>query len=71
MVEGGAETLWSFFHAGLVDRVAAFLAPRVLGGGRAKGSVGGRGFRLDAAPSLADVAVERVGIDLLVTGRLA
>ena len=50
MVEGGAETLWGFFHAGLVDRVAAFLAPRVLGGGRAKGSVGGRGFRLDETP---------------------
>jgi len=71
MVEGGAETLWSFFHAGLVDRVAAFLAPRVLGGGRAKGSVSGRGFRLDEAPRLLDFAVEPVGGDLLVTGRLA
>jgi len=71
MVEGGAETLWGFFHAGLVDRVAAFLAPRVLGGGRAKGSVGGRGFRLDETLRLSGVAVERVGGDLLVTGRLA
>jgi diaminohydroxyphosphoribosylaminopyrimidine deaminase/5-amino-6-(5-phosphoribosylamino)uracil reductase len=71
MVEGGAETLWAFFHAGLVDRVAAFLAPRVLGGGRAKGSVGGRGFRLDETLPLSGVAVERVGADLLVTGRLA
>ena len=71
MVEGGAETLWGFFHARLVDRVAAFLAPRVLGGGRAKGSVGGRGFRLAETLRISDVAVERVGGDLLVTGRLA
>ena len=38
---------------------------------RAKGSVGGRGFRLAETPRLSDVAVERVGGDLLVTGRLA
>ena len=47
------------------------VAPRVLGGGRAKGSVSGRGFRLDETPRLSDFAVERVGGDLLVTGRLA
>ena len=71
MVEGGAETLWGFFEAGLVDRVAAFLAPRIAGGDLAKGSVGGRGFRLSATPRLVDLRTEGVGDDLLVTGRLA
>ena len=68
MVEGGAETLWSFFRAGLVDRVAVFLAPRILGGGRAPGGVGGAGFALarDAAPRRTS-RVEAVGGDLLVT----
>lgn len=71
MVEGGAETLGSFFRAGFVDRVAAFVAPRVLGGRRAPAAVGGAGFALSDAPELSDVRVERVGRDLLITGRLA
>ncbi|HSS44332.1 MAG TPA: bifunctional diaminohydroxyphosphoribosylaminopyrimidine deaminase/5-amino-6-(5-phosphoribosylamino)uracil reductase RibD, partial [Thermoanaerobaculia bacterium] len=32
MVEGGAATLWQFFRARYVDRVAVFLSPRILGG---------------------------------------
>jgi len=71
MVEGGAETLGAFFEAGLVDRAAAFVAPRLLGGRAAPGAVGGSGFRLRGAPALRDVRIERVGGDLLVTGRLA
>jgi riboflavin biosynthesis pyrimidine reductase len=71
MVEGGAETLWSFFSAGLVDRAAVFLAPRLLGGRRAPGGVGGEGFALGRAPRLTGARVERLGGDLLVTGRLA
>ena len=71
MVEGGAETLGGFFRDGLVDRVAAFLAPRVFGGRRAPGAVGGPGFSLADAPELADARIERIGQDLLVTGRLA
>jgi diaminohydroxyphosphoribosylaminopyrimidine deaminase/5-amino-6-(5-phosphoribosylamino)uracil reductase len=71
MVEGGAETLWSFFSAGLVDRAAVFLAPRVLGGRSAPGGVAGEGFALSKAPRLTAVRVEALGGDLLVTGRLA
>jgi diaminohydroxyphosphoribosylaminopyrimidine deaminase / 5-amino-6-(5-phosphoribosylamino)uracil reductase len=71
MVEGGAETLGAFFDAGRVDRVAAFLAPFVLGGNAAPGAVGGAGFGLRRAPALRDARIERLGEDLLVTGRLA
>lgn len=70
MVEGGAETLGSFFEAGLVDRVAVFLAPRILGGEGARGAVAGTGFSLSAMPHLEGVQTERVGEDLLVTGRV-
>jgi diaminohydroxyphosphoribosylaminopyrimidine deaminase/5-amino-6-(5-phosphoribosylamino)uracil reductase len=70
MVEGGAETLWSFFQAGLVDRVAVFLAPRILGGARALGGIGGPGFRLQQTPWLRNVHVEDLEGDLLVTGRV-
>lgn len=71
MVEGGGATLGAFFEAGLVDRVAAFLATRVLGGRDAPAAIGGRGFGLRRAPVLRDARFERFGEDLLVTGRLA
>ncbi len=70
MVEGGADTLWSFFRAGLVDRVAIFLAPRLLGGARAPGGIGGAGFSLPRTPWIRDVRVEDLGGDILWTGRV-
>lgn len=70
MVEGGAETLWRFFRAGLVDRVAVFTAPRVLGGGTAPGGVGGQGFSLSRATEIVEIEHERVGGDWLVSGRV-
>ena len=70
IVEGGAETLGSFFSAGLVDRVAVFLAPRILGGARAPAAVGGLGFALGRTPRLDQIRIGTVGDDLLVTGRV-
>jgi diaminohydroxyphosphoribosylaminopyrimidine deaminase/5-amino-6-(5-phosphoribosylamino)uracil reductase len=70
MVEGGARTLDAFFRAGLVDRVAAFVSPRLLGGERARGAIAGAGFALAETPRLSGVRVEAVGEDLLVTGRV-
>jgi diaminohydroxyphosphoribosylaminopyrimidine deaminase/5-amino-6-(5-phosphoribosylamino)uracil reductase len=70
LVEGGSETLWEFFRARRVDGVAVFLAPRILGGARAPGGAGGRGFTLATTPRVSGVEVERLGEDLLVTGRV-
>lgn len=71
MVEGGARTLAGFFEDRCVDRVTAFLAPRILGGEDALGAVGGRGFTLGRSPRLEELRVETVGQDFLVTGRVA
>ena len=70
LVEGGSRTLWEFFRAKRVDRVAVFLAPRVLGGGRAPGGVGGDGFSLASTPWLEDLEVQTLGQDFLITGRV-
>ena len=70
MVEGGPETLGHFFRADLVDRVAVFTAPRILGGAAAPGGVGGAGIELARAREIRDVALERLGADWLVTGRV-
>jgi len=69
LVEGGAGIHGAFFDGGLVDRVAAFVAPVVVGGVAAPGPVGGRGVPAVAegwrlrAPSL-----RRIGADLLLEG---
>ena len=70
LVEGGGATQASFLEAGLVDRVAVLFAPRLLGGASAPSGVSGRGFPLQRTPRLLDSEVERLGDDILVTGRV-
>ena len=57
LVEGGGETHAAFVDAGLVDRVALFLAPLLLGGREATGVIGGAGRDLKAALRLAPLTV--------------
>jgi len=72
LVEGGATVLGAFLDAGRVDRVVAFVAPRLIGGAAAPAAFGGRGIdRMSEARELVDVRVERAGADLVVTGSLA
>jgi len=69
LLEGGGTILASAFAAGLVDKVLAFIAPKIIGGKAAPTPVGGEG-----APSLAQaltlerVTVERLGPDVLISG---
>jgi len=72
LVEGGQRLLGAFFDAGAVDRVAAFVAPVVVGGAEAPGLVGGRGVAtMDDAWRLTGVAVRRCGADVLIEGSVA
>lgn len=68
LAEGGAELGGALVDQGLVDRVAFFVAPRLLGGRSAPGPVGGTGRALKEALSLVDVTVRRIGEDLLIEG---
>jgi diaminohydroxyphosphoribosylaminopyrimidine deaminase / 5-amino-6-(5-phosphoribosylamino)uracil reductase len=69
LVEGGGEVHASFFAAGLVDKVYAYVAPRIIGGREAPGPVGGAGIEhLAAAIQLRELDTTRLGSDILITG---
>jgi diaminohydroxyphosphoribosylaminopyrimidine deaminase/5-amino-6-(5-phosphoribosylamino)uracil reductase len=71
LVEGGAETLGTFFDQRLVNQFYFFYAPKILGGQQAPGMVGGHGIvHLGQAHIARDLTVRRVGVDLLVSGYL-
>ena len=69
LVEAGSTVLGSLFQLGLVDKVAAFIAPAIIGGASAPSPVGGSG-----AENMAQVLrlrrskVDILGDDVLVTG---
>jgi diaminohydroxyphosphoribosylaminopyrimidine deaminase/5-amino-6-(5-phosphoribosylamino)uracil reductase len=69
LVEGGSETLASFLEAGLVNKVYAYVAPKLLGGRDAAGPFGGSGIpRLADAVRVTEVETVRLDEDLLITG---
>lgn len=69
LVEGGGILLGSFFDQGLVDKVQVIIAPMIIGAVEAPAAVAGRGaHRLAQAWRLQEVATERLGDDILVTG---
>jgi diaminohydroxyphosphoribosylaminopyrimidine deaminase/5-amino-6-(5-phosphoribosylamino)uracil reductase len=68
LVEGGGAVAGAFLQAGLVDRLALILAPRVLGQG-VSWSPPATPRRMAEALRIADVSVERLGDDLVLQGR--
>jgi diaminohydroxyphosphoribosylaminopyrimidine deaminase/5-amino-6-(5-phosphoribosylamino)uracil reductase len=69
MVEGGSALLGSLFDQRLVDKVAAFIAPVIIGGASATAAVGGEGVDTIAqALRLCEVRTTRLGTDLMVEG---
>ncbi len=66
LLEGGGEINMAFLDAGLVDRIAVFVAPLLVGGRDAVPLLGGVGRALDDAVKLDHVEVERVGSELLI-----
>lgn len=66
LVEGGGEVHAAFLGAGVVDRVAIFVAPLLVGGAAAPGAVGGAGRELKSAVRLSEFEVTRYGDDLLL-----
>jgi diaminohydroxyphosphoribosylaminopyrimidine deaminase/5-amino-6-(5-phosphoribosylamino)uracil reductase len=69
LIEGGAEVHAAFFGERLVDKVYAYIAPKLVGGRDAPGALGGDGIaRLSEAVGLTDVDVTRLGADVMISG---
>ena len=68
LLEGGPTLAGAFLHAGLVDEVRLFVAPKLLGAGLTP--LSGPLRPLAEAQSLNGVQVERVGDDVLIRGSL-
>jgi diaminohydroxyphosphoribosylaminopyrimidine deaminase/5-amino-6-(5-phosphoribosylamino)uracil reductase len=68
LVEGGAEVLGAFFDQRLVNQFYFFFAPKILGGQKAPGVVGGLGVtHLGEAHIARELRIRRVGVDILVS----
>jgi len=70
LLEAGSELTGAFVRAGLVDRVAAFVAPKLLGGAAAPTAAGGAGLPLGDALRLAELTARPLGDDWLLEGRV-
>jgi diaminohydroxyphosphoribosylaminopyrimidine deaminase/5-amino-6-(5-phosphoribosylamino)uracil reductase len=71
LVEGGARLLGTLFDLRAVDEVHVFIAPRIVGGDGAPSPIGGGGIeRMADALALRDIAMEELGGDVYVHGRV-
>lgn len=69
LVEGGGAVHAAFVAAGLVDKIYAYVAPRLIGGSEAPGPLGGQGVEHLAETSrLTNLDFTRLGDDILITG---
>ena len=66
-MEGGATLAWSVVRDGLADKVVLYVAPRLAGGVKAPGMLGGPGFApIAEALPLEFSSMARLGPDLKV-----
>lgn len=67
LVEGGGETIYSFFRAGLVDVYSVFVGDFIIGGRESPTPVDGDGFRVGEHVPLRLVSCERLGSGVHLT----
>jgi diaminohydroxyphosphoribosylaminopyrimidine deaminase/5-amino-6-(5-phosphoribosylamino)uracil reductase len=69
LIEGGARVLGSAFDHQCIDHVAAFVAPKLVGGSRAPSPIAGQGLALmEQACQLCNVRTTLLDADILIEG---
>lgn len=71
ILEGGATLNWSALESGIVNRVQAYISPKIFGGETAKTPVAGQGVAAPAdAYILKNITITVYGDDILIEGEL-
>ena len=71
LIESGGALAWSALESGIVDRVTAFIAPKIIGGAGAPAPVGGAGVTdLDQAVALDEMELKKSGQDIMIEARI-
>lgn len=69
LVEGGSEVHGSFVDERLFDKIVLFVAPKIAGGRKGKGVVGGQGAsKIADAINLSKMTVKKIGGDFVFEG---
>ena len=69
IIEGGGAVNASVLRAGIVNKVYAYIAPKIIMGETSRTPVGGRGIEfMKDALCLKHIQSEMIGKDLLITG---
>lgn len=69
LLEGGPRLAGAWWAAGLIDKVAAFVCPKIMSGEVQRGPLLGAGaVAMESAMSLGELEVRQVGADTLLTG---
>ena len=69
ILEGGGTLNWSALQAGIVQKVQAYVAPKLFGGTEAKTPVEGQGFQTPAdSVELTRTKITALGSDWLIEG---
>jgi len=72
LLEGGSGLLGSAFEHRLIDHVAAFIAPRLIGGTGAPSPIGGPGLAsMQDAYRLQQVSIQTIDEDVLFEGEMS
>ena len=71
LLEGGGTLNWAALESGIVQKVQAYIAPKLFGGKDAKSPVAGLGVEVPAqAVGLKNVTVTPIGADILLEGEV-
>lgn len=71
LLEGGSSLNAGALKAGIVDRLLIFIAPKIIGGEKAPGIIGGEGIaRLKDALPVEAMKIRRMGPDILLEGEI-
>jgi diaminohydroxyphosphoribosylaminopyrimidine deaminase/5-amino-6-(5-phosphoribosylamino)uracil reductase len=69
LVEGGGKVNASFLRDGYVNKLIAYLSPKIFGGDLAPGAFGGQGVQaIEESVMLKEMQIEKIGEDIKIVG---